>query len=187
MSAEERTSEASSVEQANKWAVWANEWMEDLMAHYSTRRFHSHFTECALGAEKGIKTSRSSPTEHLSRFSMRQLRLEWVAFQSELDNFLDGSVKRKEKRSHCRLHNVNVSSYITAQWVMLRHANISSYITKKCVRLRHTKVSLHSGSGCMILACQVISMHIGSGCNILICQVASLHSWSDWYGCDGFF
>ena len=46
MSAAERASEASSAEQANEWAVRANERTEERMAQYSTRRFHSHWTQC---------------------------------------------------------------------------------------------------------------------------------------------
>ena len=40
MSAAERTSEASSAEQANEWAVQANERAEERMAQYSTRQFY---------------------------------------------------------------------------------------------------------------------------------------------------
>ena len=42
MSAAERASEASSAEQANEWAVRANERADERMAQYSTRRFHNH-------------------------------------------------------------------------------------------------------------------------------------------------
>ena len=44
MSTAERASEASSAEQANEWAMRANEWM----AQYSTRRLHTILTHCAL-------------------------------------------------------------------------------------------------------------------------------------------
>ena len=42
MSAAERASEASSAEQANKWAVRVNERTEEWMVPYSTHRFHGH-------------------------------------------------------------------------------------------------------------------------------------------------
>ena len=41
MSAAERASEASSAEQANEWAVRANERADERMAQYSTRQFHN--------------------------------------------------------------------------------------------------------------------------------------------------
>ena len=47
MSAAENASEASSAEQANEWAVRANERVDEREAQHSTRRFHSHSTHCA--------------------------------------------------------------------------------------------------------------------------------------------
>ena len=45
---EERASEASSEEQANEWAVRANERTEERMAQYSTRQFHIIWTHRAM-------------------------------------------------------------------------------------------------------------------------------------------
>ena len=52
MSAAERASEASSVEQANEWAVRAYEQAYERMAQYSTRQFHGHSTHCASTLEE---------------------------------------------------------------------------------------------------------------------------------------
>ena len=49
MSAAERASKASSAEQANEWAVRANEQADKQMAQYSTRRFHIVSTQSAHG------------------------------------------------------------------------------------------------------------------------------------------
>ena len=51
MSAAERVSEASNAEQANETAVRASEQTEEQMAHYCTRRFHSHYSDLALRGE----------------------------------------------------------------------------------------------------------------------------------------
>ena len=48
MSPVERTSEASSTDQANERAVRVNERAEERMAQYSTRPFHVLSTHCAL-------------------------------------------------------------------------------------------------------------------------------------------
>ena len=50
MRAMERASEANSLEQANEWALWANEQVDKQMAHYSTRQFHILSTHCAVAA-----------------------------------------------------------------------------------------------------------------------------------------
>ena len=56
MSAVERASEASSVEQTNEWAVRVNEQADEQMAQYSTRQFHILSTNCAVAAvmAKGV-------------------------------------------------------------------------------------------------------------------------------------
>ena len=50
MSAAERASEASSAEQANGWAVRANERTEKRVAQYYARRFHCHSTHRATSS-----------------------------------------------------------------------------------------------------------------------------------------
>ena len=48
MSAAECASEVSTADQANEWAVQANEQTEERMGWYSMRRFRSHSNHCAL-------------------------------------------------------------------------------------------------------------------------------------------
>ena len=59
MSAAERSSEASSVEQANELAVRANKWIVGWMAPYFLRHFHSHFTQSASVRSKELQAARA--------------------------------------------------------------------------------------------------------------------------------
>ena len=57
MSTAEHPSKASSAEQANEGEMLANKQMEEQMAQYFMRRFHSHSTYCAAAEVLGLVDS----------------------------------------------------------------------------------------------------------------------------------
>ena len=71
---------ATNAEQANEWAVWANERADEQMAQYSACQFHSHYTQCMmlLGATNKGKVRRGTHGQRLNWKMVLNAIVRWV-------------------------------------------------------------------------------------------------------------
>ena len=83
MSTVERASEASSADQANEWAARANEQVEERMAQYSTRWFHSHSTHWCIAGRLILTKSPESKAHNLRIWDLASMKMFIIVNTSE--------------------------------------------------------------------------------------------------------
>ena len=129
MSAAKRASEAN--EQANEWAVRANERTEEQVAQYSTRRFHIIGTPCAMATDSSSHHDSSSISSRTN------------ASRCERSRDSSPSEARSQMKSLLFVTSWIINEYSRSMFLLLRASNsLSPLLTCRCLPFASKRLCL---------------------------------------------